>query len=203
MIAGAVSNLGSVAYFQGDLARAEELWHEAADVFRASGDTNRLASILNNLAELAGLRGDPAAAVTVHEQVLVLRQQLRDPIGLAQSLVNLGKAVQHDRRSGAGQGAAGGRSGSPASPGDRAGHRRLPLQPGAPGPRRGEMTEAARLAGESLAIKHAAGEWFDVAQCLELLAGLAVDRGGGLRAARLLGAAVGLAAQHRRPAEHR
>ena len=29
-----------------------------------------------------------------HEQVLVLRQQLRDPIGLAQSLVNLGKAVQ-------------------------------------------------------------------------------------------------------------
>ncbi len=31
--------------------------------------------------------------------------------------------------------------------------------------------EAAQFAGESLAIKHAAGEWFDVAQCLELLAG--------------------------------
>ena len=133
----------------------------------------------------------------------MLRQQLRDPIGLAQSLVNLGKAVQHT--------------------GDLARARAL-LEDGLARLRRlgierdigaclynlallaraeGETTEAARLAGESLAIKHAAGEWFEVAQCLELLAGLAVDRGGGLRAARLLGAADGLAAQHRRPPEHR
>ena len=37
MIAGAVSNLGSVAYFQGDYARAEAHWNEAAAFFRAVG----------------------------------------------------------------------------------------------------------------------------------------------------------------------
>ena len=171
---------------------AEACWTDAADVFRASGDTNRLASILNNVAELEGLRGDAVAAVARHEQVLVLRQQLRDPIGLAQSLVNLGKAVQQT--------------------GDLARARTL-LEDGLARLRRlgierdigaclynlallaraaGEVTEAAQFAGESLTIKHTAGEWFDVAQCLELLAGLAVDRGGGLRAARLLGAASAL-----------
>ena len=130
--------------------------------------------------------------MALHEQVLVLRQQLRDPIGLAQSLVNLGKAVQHT--------------------GDLVRARAL-LEDGLARLRRlgierdtgaclynlalvaraeGGAAEAAQLAGESLAIKHSAGEWFDVAQCLELLAGLAADRGLGMRAARLLGASSAL-----------
>ena len=136
VIAGAVSNLGSVAYFQGDYGQAEEHWNEAAAFFRASSDTNRLASILNNLAELAALRGDPLVAVALHEQVLVLRQQLRDPIGLAQSPRQPGQGRPAHRRPGARQGAAGGRSRSTAPLGDRARHRRLSLQPGAGGPSR-------------------------------------------------------------------
>ena len=35
VIAGAVSDLGSVAYFRGDYGRAEEHWNEAAAFFRA------------------------------------------------------------------------------------------------------------------------------------------------------------------------
>ena len=143
------------------------------------------------------------AAVALHEQVLVLRQQLRDPIGLAQSLVNLGKAVQQT--------------------GDLARARAL-LEDGLARLRRlgierdigaclynlalvaraeGETAEAAQFAGESLAIKHAAGEWFDVAQCLELLAGAGrrsrPRAAGGAPARR----GVGPAPQHRRPPEHR
>ena len=145
------------------------------------------------MAELAALRGDPFVAVALHEQVLVLRQQLRDPIGLAQSLVNLGKAVQQT--------------------GDLVRARAL-LEDGLARLRRlgierdtgaclynlalvaraeGEAAEAAQLAGESLAIKYAAGEWFDVAQCLELFAGAGRrSRRSAMRAARLLGAASAL-----------
>ena len=48
------------------------------------------------------------------------------------------------------------------------------------------------MAGEALAIKHASDELFDLAQCLELIAGVAADAGLGARAARLLGAAAAL-----------
>ncbi len=192
VITGAVSNLGSVAYFQGDYASAEQHWNEAAEFYRASKDSNRLASILNNLAELAVLRGDREFGVALLEEVLVLRQQLRDPIGVAQTMVNLGKAVQ--------------------TSGDLSRARSL-LEEGlvrlrALGIQRdagaclynlalvareeGQWAEAAQLAGECLSIKYAAGERFDLAQCLELLAGLAADRRLGTRAARLLGASGAL-----------
>ena len=39
VVAGSVSNLGSVAYFQGDYERAEEYWTEAAAFYRASSDS--------------------------------------------------------------------------------------------------------------------------------------------------------------------
>ena len=192
VIAGAVSNLGSVAYFQGDYERADAHWNEAAAFFRSAGDANRLASILNNLAELAALGRDGRRAVSLHEEVLVLRQQLRDPIGVAQTLVNLGKVVYETgdlgrARSLLEEGLARLRSlGIQRDTGaclynlalvDRAERR---------------ITEAAEHAGESLSFKYAAGEQFDLAQCLELLAGLAADRGLGVRAARLLGAAAAL-----------
>ena len=41
----------------------------------------------------------------------------------------------------------------------------------------GRTAEAAELAGEALAIKHASDELFDLAQCLELIAGVAADAG--------------------------
>ncbi len=58
LIGGAVSNLGSVAYFQGDLVHAERCWSETATIFRDRHDNNRLATALNNLAELETLRGN-------------------------------------------------------------------------------------------------------------------------------------------------
>ncbi len=192
VIAGSVSNLGSVAYFQGDYERAEEHWTEAAAFYRASRDSNRLASILNNLAELAALRGDPAAAVTRHEEVLELRHQLADPIGTAQTLVNLGNAIK--------------------GTGDLA-RARVVLEDGLARLRslgierdigaclynmallaraEGRTAEAADMAGEALTIKHATDELFDLAQCLELIAGVAADAGLGGRATRVLGAAAAL-----------
>jgi predicted ATPase/DNA-binding CsgD family transcriptional regulator len=192
VIAGSVSNLGSVAYFQGDYARAEKYWTEAAAFYRRSSDSNRLASILNNLAELAALRGDPAVAVKRHEEVLELRRQLGDPIGTAQTLVNLGKAVQ--------------------GTGDLA-RARAVLEDGLARLRslgierdigaclynmgllaraEGRTAEAAELANEALSIKHTSDELFDLAQCLELIAGVGADAGLGIRSARVLGAAAAL-----------
>ena len=48
----------------------------------------------------------------------------------------------------------------------------------------GRTAQAAQLAGESLAIKHSSEELFDLAQCLELVAGVGADSGLGAPAAR-------------------
>ena len=56
----------------------------------------------------------------------------------------------------------------------------------------GRPAEAAELVAEGLAIKYSTDELFDLAQCLELMAGVAADAGLGTRAARVLGAAAAL-----------
>ena len=138
------------------------------------------------------LRGDPVVAVTRHEEVLELRHRLADPIGTAQTLVNLGNAIK--------------------STGDLARARQV-LEDGLARLRglgierdigaclynmallaraEGRTAEAAELAGEGLTIKYATDELFDLAQCLELMAGVAADAGLGTRAARLLGVAAAL-----------
>jgi predicted ATPase/DNA-binding CsgD family transcriptional regulator len=188
-VAGAVANLGSVAYFRGDLAAAERHWSAAASYFRDERDVIRLTAMLNNLAELATARGDPDRAVTLHEEVLVLRQQVRDPIGLAQTMANLGRAVQ----------AAG------DLPRARALLEEALTRLRDLGVRRdtgsclyhlalldraeGRTTEAVAHAGECLTIKRDTNERFDLAQCLELLAGLATDHGHSEQADKLVGAA--------------
>jgi ATP/maltotriose-dependent transcriptional regulator MalT len=53
----------------------------------------------------------------------------------------------------------------------------------------GRGDEAAGHAREALGIKHATGEQFELAQCLEVLAALALDGGDAAAAGRLLGAA--------------
>jgi predicted ATPase/DNA-binding NarL/FixJ family response regulator len=199
LIAGAVSNLGGVAYYQGDLTAAEARWREAATHFRDLGDPSRLAVVLNNLAELAALRGDADEAVRIHEEVLVVRQRLRDPISLAQTMANLGHAVHL--------------SGDPARARpileealDRLQALGIQRDAGAclynlalleRAERR--LEDAFDHAAAGLAIKVSTGEEFDAIQCVELIAGLAADRGLGTRAARLLGAA----ASHRRRLEAR
>jgi DNA-binding CsgD family transcriptional regulator len=138
------------------------------------------------------LRDDPMVAVRLHEEVLDLRRQLGDPIGIAQTLVNLGTALQHSRdltraRSVLEEGLARLRDlGIERDIGACLYNMALLARA------EGRTAEAAQMAGEGLAIKHATDERFDLAQSLELVAGVAADSGLGTRAARLLGAASAL-----------
>ena len=67
----------------------------------------------------------------------------------------------------------------------------------------GRTAEAAELAGEGLAIKHATDELFDLAQCLELMAGVAADAGLGARGGAGARRGGGVAADHRGSSERR
>ena len=193
VIAGSVSNLGSVAYFQGDYGRAEEYWTEAAAFFRASSDTNRLASILNNLAELAACavirpspwRGTRRCWSSGSSWAIRSGPPRRSSTSARPSRR---RAISPGRgrcwRTGWPACALWGSSATSARacttwrwwPAPKGGRRRRPNWP-------------ARAWRSSTA----SDELFDLAQCLELFAGVGCrSRASGRRAARLLGAAAAL-----------
>jgi predicted ATPase len=58
--AGALTGLGNVVYWQGDMDRAETLYGEALAIHRELGDESRIAGTLHDLAWTAVARGDGA-----------------------------------------------------------------------------------------------------------------------------------------------
>jgi CHAT domain-containing protein len=79
---------------QGKLKEARDLYHSAAEEFRASGDQRRLAAALSLAGNISISLGDYTAAMSDVEQAIKLRQPLRDNAGLGFDFNNMGRAYQ-------------------------------------------------------------------------------------------------------------
>jgi predicted ATPase/DNA-binding SARP family transcriptional activator len=88
-----VNNLGIVAFYEGDLARADELFGEYLKLSRRTDDARGVASALMNLGLVAVYRGDLEAAVAQSEEGLARFRDLGSPGGIADGLDNLGRAM--------------------------------------------------------------------------------------------------------------
>jgi tetratricopeptide (TPR) repeat protein len=88
-IATALNNLGNVAVFQGDLARAADAFAEALELFRAGGERGGVAVGLNNLGWVARKQGAVAQAETLHREALALAREQGDARVCAEGLEHL------------------------------------------------------------------------------------------------------------------
>lgn len=88
--AGALNGAGTLAFRQGDFARARELYEAALALRRAQADVRGVAATLNNLAMISAEQGDLAYAKSLYEESLALMYELEDDWGIAGALNNLG-----------------------------------------------------------------------------------------------------------------
>jgi len=89
--AWATAELGTVAFSEGDLDLAAELYRRSVEVFAAEGNRYRHAMALANLAEIARMQGDLPAAARDTEMAIAIQQELGDLDALAISLHNLAR----------------------------------------------------------------------------------------------------------------
>ena len=89
-----LNDFAGVFYQQGDLARAEALWREAARVFRQVGDAEGLAASANNLGEVSLLEGNLADANKFLQQATPNYKVLDDKDGVARVMSDLGDVLR-------------------------------------------------------------------------------------------------------------
>jgi len=188
-VAQVLAQLGWIALLQGDPERGRELCEEALAIARASGDPRATSAALNHLADLFSARGDHGRALAAHEEALALRRTLEDPLLVADSAYNLGvSAFENGETARARQvfeesfTLAEGLGDVLHTAAARFMLAELDLLDG-------DWEVAERGALRSLAVYTEVESTRDRAECLVLLAGIAVARGSFEDAARLFGAA--------------
>jgi CHAT domain-containing protein/tetratricopeptide (TPR) repeat protein len=80
---------------QGKLKEARNLYHAAAEEFRASGDQRQLAAALSSAGNVSVALGDYAGVIADVEQAIKLRQSLHDTSRLGADFNNMGRAYQY------------------------------------------------------------------------------------------------------------
>jgi predicted ATPase len=94
--AGALYGAGELAFGQGDLARAAELFEEALALYRELGDDGGIAAVLVELGQVVRSQGDHDRAAALSEKGLDLGRSLGDTKVAAIALGTLGR-VEHRR----------------------------------------------------------------------------------------------------------
>ena len=89
-IAYSLSNLGTLAYSQGDYSAARSLFLEGLALGRELGNKRAIAISLNNLGNLTYMQEDYLAAHSLYLESLQIRRELGDNWGIAASLAGLG-----------------------------------------------------------------------------------------------------------------
>ncbi|HEV2462097.1 MAG TPA: tetratricopeptide repeat protein, partial [Ktedonobacterales bacterium] len=92
--AAALSGLGAVAYFEGDLARAAMRNEESVALYRAVGSVGEVAYILSHLGEVALHRGDLAQATALSEEALMLARRAGELDAEVNTLCILGQIAR-------------------------------------------------------------------------------------------------------------
>jgi DNA-binding winged helix-turn-helix (wHTH) protein/tetratricopeptide (TPR) repeat protein len=85
-----LNDLAFLLYQHGDLDKAEEMWRQAIDVFRAVGDTEGLAASSNNVGDVLLTRGKLTEARKLLEQAIAGYQLVGDRSGIALVKADLG-----------------------------------------------------------------------------------------------------------------
>ena len=85
-----LSDSAGIYYQEGDLARAEAMWREAAKEFRVVGDLEGLAATSNNLGDVFLLEGNLQDAKRFLNQALPNYEAIDDKDGIARILNDLG-----------------------------------------------------------------------------------------------------------------
>ncbi|MDQ2785891.1 MAG: tetratricopeptide repeat protein [Chloroflexota bacterium] len=88
--AKALNSAGIFAYRLGDYPHAAARLEESIAIFRALGETRRVAAALNNLGNVAKEQGEYHQAGLLHQESLALKREMGDRRGIAASLNNLG-----------------------------------------------------------------------------------------------------------------
>ncbi len=95
-LATTLLNLGRVAYTQGDNARAEQLYSEALNLARETGDTEGHVDALQGLGWIAQLKGEYVLAKDLYHQGLDLARQQVDRERMGSLLKNLGAIATNE-----------------------------------------------------------------------------------------------------------
>ncbi len=86
---------GNLAFWQGDLDRAEALHTRALETRRAMDHRRGIAGSLNNLGNVAERRGDYARAQTFYEESLAINRELGEDGAASTALHNLGFVAEN------------------------------------------------------------------------------------------------------------
>jgi len=89
--AKALRGAGGLATEQGDFRRARTLYESALAAYKALGDTEGVAAVLNNLGVAADGHGEYGRAERLYAESLVLKRERGDRWGITTSLSNLGR----------------------------------------------------------------------------------------------------------------
>ncbi|HEV2251511.1 MAG TPA: adenylate/guanylate cyclase domain-containing protein [Candidatus Limnocylindria bacterium] len=104
VLAEGTKQLGNVAYLEGDLRLAGEMYRRSQGQYEKLGDTAGIADIHSNLGALAARQGHWDEALAEHETSLTLRRLMGNPWGVGTCLNNIGE--MHRARGDAAQAAA-------------------------------------------------------------------------------------------------
>jgi predicted ATPase/transcriptional regulator with XRE-family HTH domain len=190
--ARALALAGYLAFFQGELERAEAHFATGGALFRDLGDRAGSTVVLDGLADLAYVRRDYARAQALHEENRTLRLTLGDRWGVAMSTMGIGLSILGEGDVARARPLTEESLALMRAVGDPRGIATMLLLLGWVAV--GEM-DAARveaILAESLRLFRAAANMVGVVECLEGLACAAGLRGNPVRAARLAGAAATL-----------
>jgi predicted ATPase/DNA-binding SARP family transcriptional activator len=95
-VAGAsrcAGELGSVAFSEGELDRAGELYARSAAGFESLGDRMRLGIVRGNQAEVCAMRGDLSEAVDYAEECVAIAREVNDADGLVLAIHTLARLM--------------------------------------------------------------------------------------------------------------
>ena len=185
-IVSALNSLAMIAYLRGDLPTAEASMREAIEAIRVLGDRRALGQLLGNLGSTIQAQGDAVVAIEHFEESVQIAADLGDAVGEAHSVANLGSALV----------SAGDleRAGTVLADGmERArqlGNRDIEASAlhslGRLAAAHGDRRGAGRTWLAAFDVFAAAGSESGFADCVETIAGLAVDAGRHADAASLL-----------------
>jgi predicted ATPase/DNA-binding SARP family transcriptional activator/uncharacterized protein HemY len=184
-VAHVLKCLGDHARVQGDVEQARKWFEESLGIYREIGDRRGLCMILGELGELAMLRSEYPQATLLFNECLTLSRQIGDSAHTALGLAQLGRAAlqqgaSEEARSCFEQSLALWRDlGNMPEAADAL------LELGRLALDQRDLDSAERFLRECLELRHGYG----VADVLDLLASIAVERGQAERAGHLIGAA--------------
>lgn len=182
----------AIALIQGDYDAATTYSEQSLDIARALGEDRLIANGLSNLGAIVLAAGDRIRARTLLEEAVTRARAGDDERVAAMAVNNLGDLALTE---GDYNGAMPLFEESLAvlrARGDTANVARSLFNIGAAALMTGRLGEARTRFAESLVLGREAGDKEDLAWCLLGMAGVVVAHGDGERAARLVGAAVGL-----------